>query len=58
MPALFLETSQRNKCATAAPLVPAKQTTNLPEATWDMRILVVWNKAVREQLITNNIYIR
>ena len=26
----------------------------LLEATWGMRILVVWNKAAREQLITNN----
>jgi hypothetical protein len=25
----------------------------LPEAIWDVCILVVWNKAAREQLITN-----
>jgi hypothetical protein len=26
----------------------------LPEATWSMHILVVWDKAAREQLFTNN----
>jgi hypothetical protein len=32
--------------------IPAKQKTP-PEATWGIRILVVWSKTAREQLITN-----
>ena len=35
-------------------LYQQSKTSPLPEATWGMRILVVWNKAAREQLITNN----
>jgi hypothetical protein len=36
-------------------LYQQSKTPILPEATWGIRILlVVWNKAAREQLITNN----
>jgi hypothetical protein len=34
-------------------LYQQSNTPPLPKATWGMRILVVWNKAAREQLITN-----
>ena len=35
-------------------LYQQSKTPPLPEATWGIRILVVCNKAAREQLITNN----
>jgi hypothetical protein len=35
-------------------LYQQSKTPPLPEATWGIRILAVWNKAAREQLITNN----
>jgi hypothetical protein len=35
-------------------LYQQSKTPPLPEATWSIRILVIWNKAAREQLITNN----
>jgi len=34
-------------------LYQQSNTPPLPEATWGMRILVIWNKAAREQLFTN-----
>jgi len=36
-------------------LYQQSKTPPLPEATWGMRTLVVWSKAAREQLITNNL---
>ena len=35
-------------------LYQQSKTPPLPEATWGLRILLVWNKAAREQLIRNN----
>ena len=35
-------------------LYQQSKTPPLPEATWGMHILVVWNKTAREQFITNN----
>jgi hypothetical protein len=35
-------------------LYQQNKTPTLPEATWGMRILEVWNKAAREQLNPNN----
>ena len=49
--ALFLEISQGD--GMLHPLQQSK-TPPLPEATWGKRILVVWNKAAREQLNTKN----
>jgi hypothetical protein len=36
-------------------LYQQSKTPPLPEATWKVRTLVVWSKAAREQLITNNL---
>jgi hypothetical protein len=50
--ALFLEISQKN-VGYMSLLYQQSKTPPLPEAAWGMRILVIWNKAAREQLNTN-----
>jgi hypothetical protein len=48
--AIHSELSQRYQYATC--LYQHSKTPPLPEATWGIRIVAVWNKAAREQPIT------
>ena len=52
--ALFLNIPKKKNARHATPNQQCKTQRTRPEATWGIRILVVWNKASREQLITNN----
>jgi hypothetical protein len=46
--------NQKTKLRYMPLLSQQSKTPPLPEATWGIRILAVWNKATREQLITYN----